>query len=877
MTVLIAVGLVAGIGAEAAAITWGAPRTISGTADVSTNGASAFAYDWNSSVQTVNGVNFTAPGTGVTLSGFDGGTYAGFVGGTGAPATNLAAAYAGILQGAPYSAGATACTVALNNLTVGLQYQVQLWVNDSRGYGSSRNETVTSGGNTVTLAYNAGSVGSLGEYAIGTFTADSPTQVITLIGNASTQINALQLRTTSPITSPLITAQPQSQLASPGDAAAFSVSALGGSVLWYRWFHNGAGLPVSTNSALLLGNVTTNDAGSYFVLVSNSLGSATSSVAVLTVPGITLLSSNTPNPAQQAQIDRKYGMFCHFGINTFLNLEWSDGTYSPTNYAPTAIETDQWARTAWLAGMRYLICITKHHDGFCMWPSAYTTYSVAYSGNTNDVVRLVANSCAKYGIKLALYYSLWDRHEPAYTTNFNPDYITYMTNQLTELLGNYGPVCELWLDGSWDKPNTAWQVPVLYDLVKRLQPNCQLAVNWSIGAPGNVDSTVHPVNQQNGYPIRYFPSDFRLGDPDQPVFPDPKLFTNPNGSTNGSFYLPFEATITLSANNNWFFHAGDTNTKALGGLESMWNQCTAQSNMLVLNAPPDSNGQLLPSNTNALVQLASRLGLTPGQSFPANLAQGCAASASSVWQNDTNNYGPAQAVDEDANSRWASGPTGTTNGWLAIDFGKPTLFDQVIINEYSSRVQSFRLESWDGAAWQTITNGGTIGESLRLDFPAVTATKVRLNILSATDATSIYMFKVHYVNNAYLQWRGAHFGPNWPLNPQAADGADPDGDGLPNAMEYLLAGMDPMVPNPMPVPTLLTRGGDDYVQLQLLKNPQAASGSVSLRLSYDLANWFTPVTSSDGNVIVIDDDAQFTVQFRRSALPCCFFQIVAQL
>ncbi|HWD90858.1 MAG TPA: alpha-L-fucosidase [Verrucomicrobiae bacterium] len=463
----------------------------------------------------------------------------------------------------------------------------------------------------------------------------------------------------------------------------------------------------------------------------------------------TLAPSAAPDAGQRAQIASEYGMFCHFGINTFLNVEWSDGTASPTNYCPTAVDADQWVRTAYLAGMRYVICITKHHDGFCMWPSAYTTYSVKYSGNTNDVVRLVSNACAKYGLKFAIYYSLWDRHEPSYTNNFNPRYISYMTNQLTELLSNYGSVCELWLDGSWDKPNTAWQIPVLYDVVKRLQPECQLGVNWPIGWPTNVDSGAAPSQQRDGFPIRYFPSDFRLDDPQMPVFPDPKLFSNPNVAADSPlhypYYLPFEATITLSPSNNWFYKLGDIGAKPVATLEPMWDQCTAQSNRLVLNAPPDRNGILLPSNSNALVRLAYQLGLVPGRPFPINLAEGSAASASSVWENDTSNYGAGLAVDADPNSRWAAGPAGATNGWLAIDFGQPKKFNQVILREYAERVRSFQLQAWDGAAWRNITHGSAIGASLRMDFPAVTSRRLRLNILSSSDAPSIYMFKVHYV------------------------------------------------------------------------------------------------------------------------------------
>ena len=132
-------------------------------------------------------------GAGVTVSGFYG-IFTGFMTNTAAPATNLTEAYQAVLTGGNYSSGATACTVTLNNLTLGEQYQVQLWVDDSRSAGSSRTETVSSG-TAVTLDYNNTDVpGGLGQYTLGTFTADAATQTITLTGNASSQINAIQLR-----------------------------------------------------------------------------------------------------------------------------------------------------------------------------------------------------------------------------------------------------------------------------------------------------------------------------------------------------------------------------------------------------------------------------------------------------------------------------------------------------------------------------------------------------------------------------------------------------------------------------------------------------------------------------------------------------------
>lgn len=125
-----------------------------------------------------------------------------------------------------------------------------------------------------------------------------------------------------------------------------------------------------------------------------------------------------PNEFQLKQMKRKFGMFIHFGVNTFGNTEWSDGMIRAKSYQPETIDADSWAKTAYEAGMNFIILITKHHDGFCLWGTKYTDYCVRNSGNTTDVVAELSKACKKYGLKLGLYYSLWDRKIPCYTENF---------------------------------------------------------------------------------------------------------------------------------------------------------------------------------------------------------------------------------------------------------------------------------------------------------------------------------------------------------------------------------------------------------------------------------------------------------------------------
>ena len=200
----------------------------------------------------------------------------------------------------------------------------------------------------------------------------------------------------------------------------------------------------------------------------------------------------------------------------------------------------------------YVVIIAKHHDGFCQWDTHTTTYSVNYAPNKTDVVKAVADACRKYGIKLGLYYSLWDRHEACYKDD--EAYVRYMEKHLTELMdGRYGEVVELWFDGAWDKPCRAWQLDRLYNHVKQMQPLCQIGVNHTVGKysekKGMPKKRYEPRNYRDRDPLRMFPSDFRLWDPNMCREDDPKIYTF-NGQ---EYYLPFEQTICSRKKFSWFY------------------------------------------------------------------------------------------------------------------------------------------------------------------------------------------------------------------------------------------------------------------------------------------------------------------------------------
>lgn len=333
-----------------------------------------------------------------------------------------------------------------------------------------------------------------------------------------------------------------------------------------------------------------------------------------------------PNDMQKAWMDLGFGMFIHFGINTYYDMEWSDGTLDPVKFNPGKLDTGQWCRTAAEAGMKYIVLVTKHHDGFCLWPSKHTRYSVAASPWKGDVVASVANSAAKYGLKLGLYYSLWDRNQKLHDLN-EPAYVDWMKLQLTELLTGYGDVTELWFDGFWKKQNHGWtkknqqiegeagfteknhqrdldfihawrmegayrwQMDHLYQFIKSLQPGCLVMNNATTAYPG---VPLHPVDIRSG-----------------------EKYTAPNKQDvkvwdwlNGKVYLPLQIETTMSVkgneqfkSGNWFWHEWDHSVASKDTVLNYLKVAKEMEANLLLNCGPTTDGLLRPVDESVLRSL----------------------------------------------------------------------------------------------------------------------------------------------------------------------------------------------------------------------------------------------------------------------------------
>ena len=197
---------------------------------------------------------------------------------------------------------------------------------------------------------------------------------------------------------------------------------------------------------------------------------------------VQLAAKVVPSPRQLSWQKMEFYAFCHFGMNTYTGKEWGDGTASPALFHPTDFDADQWVKAVKSAGMRGLILTCKHHDGFCLWPSKYTEYSVKNSpfrDGQGDVVKEVAEACKNNGLKFGVYLSPWDRHEQTYGQG--EPYNTYYKNQLRELLTEYGDLFCIWLDGACGEGKNGkvqkydWQG--YYAVMRELQPDAVICIS----------------------------------------------------------------------------------------------------------------------------------------------------------------------------------------------------------------------------------------------------------------------------------------------------------------------------------------------------------------------------------------------------------------
>lgn len=425
--------------------------------------------------------------------------------------------------------------------------------------------------------------------------------------------------------------------------------------------------------------------------------------------------------------------FFHFGINTFTGKEWGDGKEDPSLFNPTDLDVEQWVLTAKQGGIRQVILTAKHHDGFCLWPTATTSHSVVSSPwkeGKGDVVKEVAEACEKHDVGFGVYLSPWDMNAPMYGTE---EYNNFFVAQLTELLTQYGKIDEVWFDGAnGEGPNgkkQEYDFNRWYSLIRELQPEAVIAimgpdVRWvgtETGYGKETEWSVVPVNNLSQDQIaESSQKDVNI----KPAWDKSGEILGARESmldAKGLVWYPAETDVSIRP--GWFFHENQNNqVKSVEKLLDIYFNSVGKNGVLLLNIPPDKSGRIHSIDSSNLVKWKYEI----DKIFSRNIAE-----AGEIYSSDGSDA--SNLIDGDQQTFWTPKDKGSL-AELVLEFGESQLFNVLNLQEYiqrGQRVEEFILEVEQGSSWTEIVKGTTIGYKRMLKFPDVEAKKVRLRILSS--------------------------------------------------------------------------------------------------------------------------------------------------
>jgi alpha-L-fucosidase len=416
-----------------------------------------------------------------------------------------------------------------------------------------------------------------------------------------------------------------------------------------------------------------------------------------------------PAPQQTAWQDLEFGVILHFSTNTFLDREWGDGTADPKVFNPTDFNPDQWMDAIEASGANYVVLVAKHHDGFCLWPTDQTDYSIKaspFQGGKGDIVRDVAAAARRHGLKFGIYLSPWDRHDPRYKDS--AAYDKYYQSELEELVQNYGDLVEFWLDGAGSGGHV-YDFKRIIETLRTYQPNTVVFADTALFEYGDA----RWVGTESG----------RVG------------YENWNVIDRHGFlrWRPVEADTPLR-DQHWFWHPNDEKSlKSLNELLTTWDQTVGRGAQLMLGVAPDHRGLLPDSDVARLKEFGAALKARSSH----NLA----------LEHTATTPERAAALDGDPDTFW-SAPAGSHHAMLEVDFAKPITFNRALTMEWlndGQHVQKYAIEIWDGHAWKAVVSAQAVGHEKIDTFAPIIASRVRLNILSSSSEAHIREFQLYMV------------------------------------------------------------------------------------------------------------------------------------
>ncbi len=405
--------------------------------------------------------------------------------------------------------------------------------------------------------------------------------------------------------------------------------------------------------------------------------------------------------------------FLHFGINTFTDREWGDGNESPAIFNPVGLDAEQWVKTLKDTGFKLVILTAKHHDGFCLWPTKTTKHSVAASPWKNgqgDVVRELRDACDKYGMKMGVYLSPWDRNAECYGDS--PRYNDMFVAQLTELLTNYGKIDEVWFDGACGEgPNGKKQEydwNRFKDVIKKLQPEAVVAImgddvrwvgnergqgrltEWSATA---ITPGILPHSDEANKKLGLEAKSPDLGGRDIVAKAD-RLY-----------WWPSEVDVSIRP--GWFYHDNES-PRSLRELAEIYLNSVGRNSVLLLNVPPDRNGLIASADCERLMELKEWIDVN----FSDNRI--------SVYNSDN----------------------------LSASLVPGSVINTVVLTEDISRgqrVEEFDVKVCRDGLWQKVASGTTIGNKRIITFPDTKADSVKIDVTMSRNQPNLTLSGVYNI------------------------------------------------------------------------------------------------------------------------------------